>query len=128
MHKRLGVSQHYPWIFLGSIGLLLSDFNSFLFNMVAMPSPLETLPIELLEEILKQLPARDVAIFWKTNKRTFNQVDNYLFGHPAALNIVKKWACEQGDVDILRAAVARDGDPNFFLETPWLDTNSIPRR
>jgi len=73
----------------------------------------DLLPSELLECVLDNLPTDAVINLWRTNKNMSNRINNHLFGHPAALNHVKGWACKKGDVDVLRAAIARDGEPNF---------------
>lgn len=91
-----------------------------------MSSPLETLPTELLDNILVWLTDGALVNLWKTNTRLSCRLDNHLFGHLSALNHMKKWACKRDDAELLRAIVTRDGDPNFVLETSTLDdANSL---
>ncbi|KAJ4141773.1 hypothetical protein NW768_000990 [Fusarium equiseti] len=89
---------------------------------MTMYSPLETLPTELLDNILVRLPDEAVVNLWKTNIHMSHRLDNRLFGNMIALNHIKKWACRTGDVEVLRAAVERDGDPNFVHETIITDS------
>lgn len=84
-----------------------------LFDIVTMSGFFDLLPSELLDCVLDNLPTDAVINLWRTSKYMSNRINNHLFGHPAALNHVKGWACKKGDVDVLRAAIARDGEPNF---------------
>ena len=81
-----------------------------------MSSPLEALPTELTDGILARLPTKDLVNLWKTNTLIARCTHDLLFGHLAAYNYMKKWACRRGDVEVIRAAVARDGDANFAWE------------
>ncbi|RBR23755.1 uncharacterized protein FIESC28_03460 [Fusarium coffeatum] len=102
----------YWHTFTREAGQMLRDSSS---SFLTMSSPLETLPTELLDEILVRLPTEAAVNLWKSNARMSHRLDNHLFGQTAVFNRTKVWACKRGDVEVLRAAIARDGDPNFVM-------------
>ncbi|KAM0546953.1 hypothetical protein ACHAPJ_010613 [Fusarium lateritium] len=49
-----------------------------------------TLPTEVLDSILESLTMDEVVNLWKTNNLLSHRIEEYLFGHPAALNYTMK--------------------------------------
>jgi hypothetical protein len=71
----------------------------------------ETLPAELLDIILEDLTTTDIVNLWKSSKPYLERVEPLLFGNSTYLHQSLRWACKHGDIELIRAAVARGADP-----------------
>ena len=79
-----------------------------------MASPLERLPVELLDQILGLLQYAELAHLLQCSRYLLTHIEPLLYGSPAALAQAMSYACKTGNLHTIRVAVIYGADVNSF--------------
>ncbi|CAH0047192.1 unnamed protein product [Clonostachys solani] len=80
---------------------------------MASLSPVESLPNELLIEVSQGLTRSDLIKLWKTSSKMSQRLNFALFSSTTTRQLSMRWACNHGDVAVIRAAISRGASPSL---------------